>query len=67
MILIIKSIIIDDIEYLNISSSNSLLKSIEEPNIKDKRDNWFANYAATHYNLKDLNTGYYFGKVKNLI
>ena len=35
--------------------------------IKDKRDKWFANYAATHYNLKDLNTGYYFGKVKNLI
>ena len=43
------------------------LKDIEEPNIKDKRDKWFANYAATHYNLKDLNTGYYFGKVKNLI
>ena len=43
------------------------IKDIEEPNIKDKRDKWFANYAATHYNLKDLNTGYYFGKVKNLI
>ena len=43
------------------------IKDIEEPNIKDKRDKWFANYSATHYNLRDLNTGYYFGKVKNLI
>lgn len=29
-----KSIIIDDLEYLNINSSNALLKSIEEPNEK---------------------------------
>ena len=43
------------------------LKDIENPNIKDNRDKWFANYAATHYSLKDLNTGYYFSKVKNLI
>ena len=43
------------------------IKDIENPNVKDKRDKWFANYAATHYNLRDLNTGYYFGKVKNLI
>ena len=43
------------------------IKDIENPGIKDNRDKWFANYAATHYNLKDLRTGYYFGKVKNLI
>ena len=43
------------------------LKDIENPGIQDKRDKWFANYAATHYNLKDLSSGYYFGKVKNLI
>jgi hypothetical protein len=51
--------------FYNMNSGD--LKDIENPNIKDKRDKWFANYAATHYNLKDLNTGYYFGKVKNLI
>ena len=43
------------------------LKDIENPDVQDKRDKWFANYAATHYNLKDLSSGYYFGKVKNLI
>ena len=43
------------------------IKDIENFKVEDKRDKWFANYAATHYNLKDLNTGYYFEKVKNLI
>ena len=51
--------------FYNMNSGD--IKDIENPNVKDKRDKWFANYAATHYNLKDLNTGYYFGKVKNLI
>ena len=40
------------------------IKDIENLGIKDNRDKWFGNYAATHYNLKDLNSGYYFGKVK---
>ena len=43
------------------------IKDIENPNVVDKRDKWFANYAATHYCLSDLSSGYYFGKVKNLI
>ena len=43
------------------------IKDIENPNVVDKRDKWFANYAATHYCLSDLSSGYYFGKVKDLI
>ena len=43
------------------------IKDIEDPKVEDKRDKWFANYAATHYNLKDLSSGYYFDKVKDLI
>ena len=51
--------------FYNMNSGD--IKDIEDPKVEDKRDKWFANYAATHYNLKDLNTGYYFRKVKNLI
>ena len=51
--------------FYNMNSGD--IKDIEDPKVEDKRDKWFANYAATHYNLKDLNTGYYFEKVKNLI
>ena len=50
-----------------ISSEEKTNDAEESPNIKDNRHKWYANYAATHYNIKDLNTGYYFGKVKNLI
>ena len=51
--------------FYDMNSGN--ISDIESPNIKDNRQKWYANYAATHYNIKDLNTGYYFGKVKNLI
>ena len=51
--------------FYDMNSGN--ISDIESPNIKDNRHKWYANYAATHYNIKDLNTGYYFGKVKNLI
>ena len=51
--------------FYNMNSGD--IKDIEDFKVEDKRDKWFANYAATHYNLKDLNTGYYFEKVKNLI
>ena len=51
--------------FYNMNSGD--IKDIENFKVEDKRDKWFANYAATHYNLKDLNTGYYFEKVKNLI
>ena len=51
--------------FYNMNSGD--LKDIENPNIEDNRDKWFANYAATHYCLKDLSSGYYFGKVKDLI
>ena len=43
------------------------LKDIENPKIEDNRDKWVANYVATYYCLKDLSSGYYFGKVKDLI
>ena len=43
------------------------IKDIENPKIKDNRQEWFLNYAATHHSLKDLSSGYYFDKVKNLI
>ena len=46
--------------FYNMNSGD--IKDIENPGIKDNRDKWFANYAATHYNLKDLNTAQYFLK-----
>jgi len=51
--------------FYNMNSGD--IKDIENPNVKDVREDWFINYAATHYNLKDLSSGWYFGKVKNLI
>jgi hypothetical protein len=51
--------------FYNMNSGD--IKDIENPNIKDIRENWFINYAATHYNLQDLSSGWYFAKVKNLI
>ena len=33
---------------------NSDIKDIENPKIKDNRQEWFLNYAATHHSLKDL-------------
>ena len=43
------------------------LKNIEYPKPKIDRDIWFAAYAASHFSLKDLSSGYFWGKVKNLI
>ena len=41
--------------------------NIEDPKPKTDRDIWFAAYAASHFDLKDLSSGYFWGKVKNLI
>ena len=51
--------------FYNMNSGD--IKDIENPKIKDNRQEWFLNYAATHHNLKDLSSGCYFEKVKNLI
>ena len=38
--------------FYNMNSGD--IKDIENPKIKDNRQEWFLNYAATHHNLKDL-------------
>ena len=43
------------------------IKDIEDPKIKDIRQEWFLNYATTHHSLEDLSSGSYFEKVKDLI
>ena len=43
------------------------LKDIENPlNIPD-REEWFLKYAGTHYNIKEIESGYFFGLVKEFI
>ena len=51
--------------FYNMNSGD--IKDIENPKIKDNRQEWFLNYAATHHSLKDLSSGSYFEKVKDLI
>ena len=56
------------LEILNNLMNSGDIKDIEDPKPKiGRRDIWFAAYAASHFDLKDLSSGYYFGKVKNLI
>ena len=52
--------------HFNLMNSGDL-KNIEDPKPKTNRDIWFAAYAASHFDLKDLSSGYFWGKVKNLI
>jgi hypothetical protein len=42
-------------------------KDIENPINLPDRDKWFLKYAGTHYNLQDVENGYFFGLVKNYI
>ena len=43
------------------------IRNIEDPKPKTNRDIWFAAYAASHFHLKDLSSGYFWGKVNKLI
>ena len=42
-------------------------KDIENPINLPDRDKWFLKYAGTHYNLQDVENGYFFGLIKNYI
>ena len=49
--------------FYNMNSGD--IKDIEDPKIKDNRQEWFLYYAATHHSLQNLSC--YFDKVKDLI